>query len=291
MSVSTPWVDRQELLASAESVEPLPQSIARLASLIADPDTELSKITEVVSLDISLTADLLRRVNSVSFAGLKQIASVTDATIRIGRSALLSLALASSVGNRMRGALPAYGLPAGELWGRSVAASIGAEVIRSRALTVVPAEAGTAALLHDFGKVVMARLFGNQVLDMLAIAAAHDGLDLLDAERSVFGFTHAEIGGIVAESWDLPVTIVDGIRDHHEAHTGLSPISAAVGLAVTVSVDVVDPRPSLEAVQARREQLRSQAPLFEVLALDQAAYAGIVETTRERFREVSERFS
>ena len=291
MSVSTPWVDREELLSSAASVEPLPQSIARLASLIADPDTELSEITEVVSLDISLTADLLRRVNSASFAGLKQIASVADATIRIGRSALLSLALASSVGNRMRGPLPAYGLPAGELWARSVAASIAAEVIRSRARAVVPAEAGTAALLHDFGKVVMARLFGDQVLDMLAAAAAHDGLDLLEAERSVFGFTHAEVGGIVAESWDLPVTIVDGVRDHHETRADLSPISAAVGLAVTVSADVVDTRPSLEAVQARAEQFRSQAPLFESLGLDPAAYAGIVETTRERFREVSERFS
>lgn len=291
MSVSTPWVDRRELLSSAESVEPLPQSIARLASLIADPDTELSEITEVISLDISMTADLLRRVNSVSFAGLKQIASVSEATIRIGRSALLSLSLASSVGNRMRGALPAYGLPPGELWDRSVAASIGAEVIRSRSLTVVPAEAGTAALLHDFGKVVMARLFGDQVLDLLATAAAYDGLDLLEAERSVFGFTHAEIGGIVAESWDLPVTIVDGIRDHHETHIDLSPISAAVGLAVTVSADVVDPRPSLDAVQARHEQFLSQAPLFEVLKLDPAAYAGIVETSRERFREVSERFS
>src|SRR5262245_25482327 len=141
-----PLVDQDELAASAESVEPLPHTVARLASLVADPETEIREIAEVVSLDVSLTADLLRRANSAALGGRTTITSARDAAIRLGRSMLLSLALASSVGRRMAFALPPYGLQAGELWERSVAASIAADAIRSRAGTPIPAEAGTAAL-------------------------------------------------------------------------------------------------------------------------------------------------
>ena len=74
---------------------------------------------------------------------------------------------------------------------------------------------------------MLARHFGKQILDTLALAAATDGVDLLDTERVVFGLTHADIGGAVAEAWGLPATIVDGIRHDDEAHRDLSAASAA----------------------------------------------------------------
>jgi HD-like signal output (HDOD) protein len=288
--VSTPLVDRDALVASAESVEPLPHTVARLATLVADPGSEIREITEVVSLDISLTADLLRRANSAALGGRSTITSVRDAVVRLGPSTLLSLTLASRLGGRMIQALPAYGLQAGELWERSVAASIAAEVIRSRARTPVPAEAGTAALLHDFGKVVLAKHFGNQILDTLAMAAATDGLDLVDAERVVFGLTHAEIGGTVAEVWGLPLTIVDAIRDHHDAHEELSAVSAAVGLACTMSYEITTPEMTPEDLERQVDRRRSAAPLLTVLGLDHDAYDDIVRKARERFDEVADRY-
>jgi len=290
VSVSTPWVDRDALAASAASAEPLPHTVARLATLVSDPDSDIREIAEAVSLDVSLTADLLRRANSAALGGRATITTVRDAAIRLGRSTLLSLALTSSVGGRMTQALPAYGLQAGELWQRSVAALLAADVIRSRARTPVPAEAGTAALLHDFGKVVLARHFGDQILDMVALAAANEGLDLLEAERAVFGLTHAEIGGTVAEMWGLPLTIVDGITEHHEAHDGLSSVSATVGLACTMSFEVSRDELTPEDHQRQAALLVTQAPLFRILQLDHRAYDEIVEESRRRFAEVAERY-
>jgi HD-like signal output (HDOD) protein len=286
-----PFVDPADLLASAESVEPLPHTVARLATLVADPNSDIREITETVSLDASLTADLLRRANSAALGHRGTITSVRDAVVRLGPSTLLSLTLASRVGGRMLQALPAYGLRPGALWERSVAASIAAEAIRSRARVTVPAEAGTAALLHDFGKVVLAQHFGKQILDSLALAAATDGTDLLETERVVFGLTHADIGGTVAEAWGLPMTIVDGIRDHHEAHDELSAVSAAVGLACTMSFEITtreaDPE-ELESQAARRR--REAAPLLRVLKLQPDEYHDIVAGSRERFADVAERY-
>jgi HD-like signal output (HDOD) protein len=289
--VSTSWIDKDALAASAETAEPLPHTVARLAGLVADPDSDIREIAEVVSLDVSLTADLLRRVNSAALGGLATITSVRDAAVRLGRSNLLSLALASAVGRTMSQALPAYGLQAGELWERSVAASVAGEVIRTRAGADVPAEAGTAALLHDFGKVVLARHYGDRILDMVDLAAAHEGLDLLAAERAIFGLTHAEIGAAVAETWQLPATIVDGIGHHHDVHHWLSPVGAAVSLACSMSFDITVLADATELEQrSQAERLHTQAPLFAILRLHPDTYVDLLAEARDRFQEIADRY-
>lgn len=243
-----------------------------------------------MSLDVSLTADVLRLATSAALGHRANITSVRDAAVRLGTSTLLSLTLASRVGGRMLQALPAYGLQPGALWERSVAASIAAEVIRSRARVPVPAEAGTAALLHDFGKIVLARHFGKQILETLALAAATDGVDLLDTERVVFGLTHADIGGAVAEAWGLPLTIVDGIRDHHEAHEDLSAVSAAVALACAMSFEITTRDADPEEHESRVARRREVMPLMKVLHLDDDDYRAIVARSGERFDEVADRY-
>ena len=288
---TAPLVDPADLLAAAESVEPLPHTIARLATLVADPDSDIREISDTVSLDVSLTADVLRRANSVALGHRANITTVRDAVVRLGSSTLLSLTLASRVGGRMLPALPAYGLKPGALWERSVAASIAAEVIRARARVPVPAEAGTAALLHDFGMVVLARHFGKQILDSLALAAATDGQDLMETERVVFGLTHADIGAAVAEAWGLPLTIVDGIRDHHEAHEDLSAVSAAVALACAMSFEITTRDADPDELGSRLAPRHDVAPLLQILRLDDRGYQEIVATSSARFDEVADRYS
>jgi HD-like signal output (HDOD) protein len=287
---TAPLVDPADLLAAAESVEPLPHTVARLATLVADPNSDIGKISETVSHDVSLSADVLRLANSAALGHRANITSVRDAVVRLGTSTLLSLTLASRVGGRMLQALPAYGLQPGALWERSVAASIAAEVIRSRARVPVPAEAGTAALLHDFGKIVLARHFGKQILETLALAAATDGLDLLETERVVFGLTHADIGGTVAEAWGLPLTIVDGIRDRHEAQEDLSAVSAAVALACAMSFEVTTRDADTEEQESQVARRREVTPVMKILQLDDDDYHEIVARSRERFDEVADRY-
>lgn len=45
----------------------------------------------------------------------------------------------------------------------------------------------------------------------------HDGtgLHLVDLERERFGYDHAAIGALMAESWELPVQVIHSIAAHH----------------------------------------------------------------------------
>lgn len=288
-------IDYHDLLASAENLDALPVTVGRLASLIASGDADIFEIVEVASLDQALTATLLRRANAAAVRGRVEIRTVRDAAVRLGARALLSMAMEASVSSRTEETLPAYGLAEGQLWRQSVAASITADVIRRRARADVPLEASTAALLHDFGKVILTNHFGPQVLEMLTRAADNDGVSVLEAERTVFGVTHADIGGLVAAKWKLPHTIVESIIHHHEVTPALSAVSATVSLAcamVPEVVTVLEPPADAEAPPASLpvSPVESHAPLFDVLRFPVEEYPGLLEAARVKFVALSERY-
>ena len=288
-------IDLLDLFSSAEAIDALPITVTRLAELVADDCHDFRDIAEVVSMDQALTALLLRRANSASHGGRTQITTVRDAAMRLGTGALLSMALASGVHNRMSGALPAYGLSAGELWKQSVSASLSTDVLRMKARVTVPPEASTAALLHDFGKVVLSTHFGAQVLTMLEQAASSDDMDLRSAERAVFGVDHADIGGVVAQRWKLPHTIVDAIIHHHEVDPGMTPTVAAVSVAHAMVADVLAGQddshgPTGGPIDEPADVAGSHGVLLESLGIPREDYPSLLEAARTRYAQMADKF-
>lgn len=223
-------IDLDELAHAATQLEPLPASTTRLASLVCAGTPELGQVVEIVQFDEALTATLLRSANSSWSASRSAITTVRDAVIRLGASPVLALTLGMSIRGRLDDSLPAYGLSEGELWRHSVAASLAAELLTSRAAHRPPPEAATAALLHDVGKLVMARFLDVTLLDELHRQEAR-GATRINAEAAVLGIDHAELGGLIARSWALPESLVRGIRDHGRPGPGGDPLVHTVFLA------------------------------------------------------------
>ena len=297
MSTPVPVIDHKDLLTSAEALGALPATVTRLASIVSNPEHDIKEIVEVVSLDQALTATLLRRANSAALAARFQIRTVRDAALWLGSGSLLSLALATNVSRRLNQPIPAYGLAEGQLWKRSVAASLAAESIRAHAGVEVPAEAPTAALLHDFGKVVLAQHFGARVLNMLAQAAVSDNLGLLAAEARVFGINHADIGGLVAQHWKLPHSIVDAIIHHHHSGQHRNSASATVSLAHAMVPDVLAgtdydelPEPVPCTVAATGNPTETHAEVLAGLAIPLDSYDELLEAARVRYTELADRY-
>jgi putative nucleotidyltransferase with HDIG domain len=223
-------IDLDEMARAASQLEPLPTSSTRLAALVCEGTPELGQVVEIVQFDEALTASLLRSANSSWSSSRSEIKTVRDAVIRLGASPVLALTLGLNVRRTLDGALPQYGLSEGELWRHSVAASLAAELLAPRAAIRPPAETATAALLHDVGKLVMARFLDRMLLDELA-RAQEQGATRIDAEAQVLGIDHAELGGLIARSWALPETLVRGIRDHGRPEPGGDGIVHAVYIA------------------------------------------------------------
>jgi len=72
-----------------------------------------------------------------------------------------------------------------------------------------------AALIHDVGKLLLARVWP----DFLVATSVRDTPEeALRRERREFGFDHATLGGLLAERWGLPEVLVRAVSGHHSAY-------------------------------------------------------------------------
>jgi putative nucleotidyltransferase with HDIG domain len=69
-------------------------------------------------------------------------------------------------------------------------------------------------LLHDIGKLVLARQAATEYAEVLDRVAK--GEVPQDAERTVLGFTHAELGAELLAAWRLPALLVECAARHHD---------------------------------------------------------------------------
>jgi len=233
-------LDYQKIVRAAESLDPVPISVSRLVAIVAQDHWAFSDVEQVVSLDQALTGRLLQIANSAWSASLMPIGTVKDAVIRIGIGPTVSFAVGASVGPTFRRALPEYGLTEGQLWRHSVTASVAAEVLSAMSQAEVPAEAVTAALLHDVGKLVLARFLTPDLLRGLADARADGVASMMQAETSVLGVHHGELGGIIARHWNIPERVCEAIT-HHHAPDQIADVVCDVVTLANIAAKAVEP--------------------------------------------------
>lgn len=208
-------LDYNQLVRAAEGLDPVPMSVSRLVGVVARDHWAFSEVEQVISLDQSLTGRLLQVANSAASATLIPIGTVKDAIIRVGVGPVLSFSMACCIGPQFKRALPEYGLSEGDLWKHSVATSLAAEIVMAMAPNPVPAEAVTAALIHDVGKLVLARFLTPDLLHALAEARAQGDGPSMQAEIDVLGVHHGQLGGLITRHWNLPDRLAEAVTHHH----------------------------------------------------------------------------
>jgi len=139
------------------------------------------------------------------------------------------------------------------------------------------AEAFTAGLLHDIGKLVLASAEGERYARIIQ-RAKDEQMPLIDLERAAFVIDHAELGGELMRRWNLPLEIVAAVHYHHDLE-GAAPhkqLTAAVQIGDMIAHQIF--AESLAATDilipsdAALETLRlSPADVPRLLAAGQAA--------------------
>ena len=84
------------------------------------------------------------------------------------------------------------------------------------------------------GNLLLARNVSKRGAQVLKAADPKQSDSLLQAEEAEFQVTHAEVGGIVLESWQLPESIVSAVLCHHDPER-LIPSPFGPSEAVTVA--------------------------------------------------------
>lgn len=227
-------ITRNEIIDKIGKVMAIPAIAARAVILLNDQNKNLSEAIALIEYDPGLTANILRLVNSSSFASEHKISSLTEAVTRVGANNVLQMLLCSSIAGMMNQPVRGYDLPPGELWKSAVTGAILSDQIRQTLSLNLPDHTFTAALLRDVGKMVMGSFIEINAEEILSYAAAKN-ISFPEAERDILGIDHTEVGGLLLEKWNFPVALRNPVRWHHDPEKCLDPLDRQVAEVVHVA--------------------------------------------------------
>ncbi len=183
------------------------------------PTCTAARIAELINHDPALCARVLRLANSPYYGLARQVADVQDAVVLLGLRSVRNLAMVAATYAWMSQPIRAYDLQPKQMWVNAFGtANIAQEVARMVRVPDVD-HVFTAGLLHDLGKIAIGlwlekRAHGTVRVLVRQLLRKNATFDLV--ERQVLDFTHADAGSYLAELWNLPKSIVDAIKYHHD---------------------------------------------------------------------------
>ncbi|MDI1471336.1 MAG: HDOD domain-containing protein [Thermodesulfovibrio sp.] len=196
-----------EKIEKIENLPTIPSILRKILGIIEDPKVSLQKISDFVASDPTLTARILKMVNSPVYGFPGRISSVSHAMVILGLNAVKGLLIGVSVFEVMKKNMVG-------LWEHSLSSAIYARIIATRKNLSSPEEISVAALLHDIGKVILLIAFKEDYEKIIQSVMAKEGF-LHELEKEYFGITHAEVGGFVAKKWNFPLKLTEPIMNHH----------------------------------------------------------------------------
>jgi putative nucleotidyltransferase with HDIG domain len=205
----------KDVVSRLTSVPSLPTIYLAIMAELRQDEPAGDRVGELVARDAGMSAKLLQLVNS-PFFGLRMVVSEPSHAVQLlgletVRALVLSLHIFQQFDER---SILRFRL--GKVWRHSLAAASCARLM-ARAQGDrgdATAEAVTAALLHDIGKLVLASALSGDYGEALALAERTQAPQC-QAERELLHTTHAEVGAYLLGLWGLPEPIVEAVAFHH----------------------------------------------------------------------------
>jgi HD-like signal output (HDOD) protein len=164
---------------------------------------------------MSMTAKILKTVNSAFFGLYRKVSSPSQAVSLLGIEMVRALAISIRIFSQFDQTRFPY-ISLDDLWKHSLVTGSFAKVIAraEKQDETVVATAFTGGMLHDLGKLILVMNLSGRYKDAMDVAHAEDRL-LWDVEGEIFGTTHAEVGAYLLGLWGLPDPIVETVVFHH----------------------------------------------------------------------------
>jgi putative nucleotidyltransferase with HDIG domain len=175
-------------------------------------------LAKVIKSDQSITSKVLKLVNSAFYGLNSNVSTISQAIVILGFNTLRSIILSVSVFELLPTNETFGEFKISRLWEHSIGCAVIAKLFAQRLGVKDPEEAFTAGLLHDIGKVVIAKLLREEFITILETTHSEKTL-FLEAEQRIVGATHAQLGERIAKYWKLPPPLIDAIALHHNLHT------------------------------------------------------------------------
>lgn len=262
----------QGMLTQLDTLPSLPSSYTNLIKELESPEVSIKSVEKIISADIGMSTKILRMVNS-AFLGLRQhISSPAQAIVLLGletiKSLVTSLNLFSTFDKKDLNVISID-----SLWNHSFMVGTFSKKIanQEKADRKITDDAFITGLVHDVGKLVLAsELPGDYQIAVERAKQAEKTNH--DAEREVFGATHAQVGAYLMGLWGFGDSVIEGIAYHHEPRS-----SPTRGFTVLTAVHVANAL----AHESNPEKLENANPLINNDYLTEVSAADRIQRWRE----------
>jgi HD-like signal output (HDOD) protein len=258
----------------------LPRAVTEFSAKAEDPDCDVATLAAIVESDTGLTCELLRTVNASANSLAHRIASARHAIATLGiRRTKLHLLTAA-----VQNALPARGLRLVNLatyWNANLERAILARKL-AKILKADEDLAFSAGLLVDF---LLPTLTNERDGEYLNFLKSQETIptNLIEFERELFGWDHAEAAARVMFSWGFPDDLVCCVLYHHHGLSILADRELRHSAAAAVALASLMPDPLRQAAHgmSHLQKLGEIWNAFDVQKFADAVYAEYAPHARE----------
>jgi putative nucleotidyltransferase with HDIG domain len=202
--------DLEKIILDTIDIPSLPTVAVKALELINSDSSSIDELEKIISRDQSFSARLLRIANSPYYGMNRRIDTISSGVMLIGFNTMKSLVVAASLKDMHR----KFGLFEQKLWEHSLGVSVASSLLARVSKLAQPEEALVAGLIHDVGKTIL----NNSIPDKYALITQkvyEEGTQYKDVEMELLGYTHCDVGGLIARKWKLPKNLEIVIQYHH----------------------------------------------------------------------------
>lgn len=206
MSVTT-----ASLLSRIHSVPTLPKVVQALIATFNAPEVDVSRIARLVNADPMIAAKVLRLANSAYYHRSRKVSNINDAVVYLGLDALRMLVVGAGFAGAV--SVPAS-LGRSLFWRYCLHTAVAAKFF-ARHCGEETETAFTAGLLHAIGEPLLVDAMREPLLALDAHTKFYDH-ERASCERAAVGFSFADLGADLADSWCFPAAVIAAIRSAPE---------------------------------------------------------------------------
>lgn len=225
--------DVQRKLEQVYRLPAIPAVATQILQLVADPAATSKDLAELVEMDPSIAAQVIRYGRSSFFGYRGNVDSIQTAITRVlGFDIVSNLALGIAAGKAFKLAADGpLGLDA--FWKHAVHnAALVQSLTRivNRSLGIKPGTAYLCGLLHNFGVLLLGHLFQPEYYLLNKLCMANPGCDLPGVEKRLMHLeggqiwhrlSHIRLGAWLMRHWKMPEEVIVVTEYHHDsAYTG-----------------------------------------------------------------------
>lgn len=187
-----------------------------IISAIRNVAPDLNLMADLIEQDPGLSAAVLKVTNSPVFALPIKVTSITNAMSLLGIDGITSILNAAAYKRVVGDFTPSDELTA--FWNQTTIAAVAISAV-IRQLNIDPSivtvdEAYCLGLFHHCGIPILFQKHPNY-FEILLSADHSPGKQVTDIENKVFKTNHAVLGYYIMKSWNLPKTLCEVTRLHH----------------------------------------------------------------------------